>query len=417
MSLTPRTDVAIVHPAHAGPATVATDAFATIAPAAIAPVRIGERTGVGFYRPELDVLRFFAFLGVFICHNAQYPPDFFAKHHIPYAFGMFENCLARAGAYGVDLFFVLSAYLITELLLREKRQRGALDIRAFYMRRILRIWPLYFAFVALVALVPALNPNHEFGLRYVIPFLLFVGNWSVVAFGFPGASVAVPLWSVSVEEQFYLLWPPIVSRLSRRHVVYAALAMIVIANVTRAITVVLHEHDPQVWCNTFAQLDSIALGIILAAILNEDIPDVGTPLRTVLLLLGLSGLLLVARYADLSSPAVPLPWESTLIGYPVVAIGCTLIVVASLGSRSRLASSPTLLYLGKISYGLYVYHLLAGWIASHLLNMASSAFRGGMRFLLALGITILLAAVSYRYLEAPFLTLKRRFTYVPSRPV
>jgi peptidoglycan/LPS O-acetylase OafA/YrhL len=378
--------------------------------------RTSEHASIRFYRPELDVLRFFAFFGVFFFHVALYPPDFFAEHHLPRFLGVLENSFAKAGAYGVDLFFVLSAYLITELLLREKCQRGALDVPAFYIRRILRIWPLYFAFVTLAALAPALNPNHEFGLRYVIPFLLLSGNWSLVAFGFPGTSVAIPLWSVSVEEQFYLLWPPIVSRLSRRHILFAAVAMIAIANLTRTAAVLLHAHNPQVWCNTLARLDPIAVGIILAAILHGEIPRFRTALRVEMLLFGLFDLVLVTRYADLNSRIVPLPWASTLIGYPAVAFGCTLILLAVLGSRSRVTDSGALRYLGKISYGLYVYHELATLLSDRMLTMPSSILRGGFRFFVALAITIVLAAVSYKFLEAPFLDLKGRFTHVPSRP-
>jgi peptidoglycan/LPS O-acetylase OafA/YrhL len=94
-----------------------------------------------------------------------------------------------------------------------------------------------------------------------------------------------------------------------------------------------------------------------------------------------------------------------------------LILLAFLGSESRFTCSPALIYLGRISYGLYVYHLLAVWIADRVLVMPSSVWRGGFRFVLAFGITVSLAAISYRFLETPFLNLKRQFTYVPSRPV
>lgn len=406
----------ILHPALTEAATAVAHPIPSIGASAAALPRARDHASTRYYRPELDVLRFFAFFGVFFFHTAFYRPEFFAKHHIPDIFGALEGSVAKAGAYGVDLFFVLSAYLITELLFREKSQRGALDVRAFYIRRILRIWPLYFVFVTLVALVPAVNSGHEFGLRYVIPFLLLSGNWSFVVFGFPGASVAVPLWSVSVEEQFYLLWPPIVSRLNRRQILYAAVVMIAIANLTRTVAVLLHAHHAQVWCNTLARLDPIAAGIILAVVLRGEIPRLRTALRLALLLSGLLAMLLVAFYARLNSESAPLPWASTLIGYPVVACGCTLILLAVLGSRSRVTDSGALRYLGKISYGLYVYHELATLISDRMLKMPSSVMRGGIRFFLALAITIALAAVSYKFLEAPFLDLKRRFTHVPSRP-
>src|ERR1700731_2299958 len=84
-------------------------------PAEIAAISAStcERASVRFYQPELDVLRFFAFFAVFFFHTALYTPEFFAQHHLPYFLGVLANSIAKAGAYGVDLFFVLSAYLIT----------------------------------------------------------------------------------------------------------------------------------------------------------------------------------------------------------------------------------------------------------------------------------------------------------------
>ena len=169
-----------------------------------------------FYKPELDILRFFAFLGVFLVHSMEgYSIDFMVHHHIPLWAAKSGSSIVFAGMYGVDLFFVLSAYLITALLLREKDARGDLNVEAFYLRRILRIWPLYYLFIALAALIPFLNPHHYFSMRYVLPFVFLMGNWSFIIFGIQ-KTVAMPLWSISVEEQFYLFWPPLVARLSRR---------------------------------------------------------------------------------------------------------------------------------------------------------------------------------------------------------
>src|SRR5262245_41344043 len=101
-----------------------------------------------FYSPELDVLRFFAFFGVFVFHAAPRNTEFYAGAGFPSWLSTFLISTFGAGAYGVDLFFALSAYLITSLLLRERSATGNLDLRGFYIRRILRIWPLYLGFVA-----------------------------------------------------------------------------------------------------------------------------------------------------------------------------------------------------------------------------------------------------------------------------
>ena len=118
---------------------------------------------------------------------------------------------AATGAFGVDIFFVLSSFLITELLLREKSLLGEVDVRSFYARRVLRIWPLYFAFLALAAAMQLFVPGQHIGWRAAMGFTFLAGNWWIVFHGFP-SSVIFPLWSVSIEEQFYLLWPAVVKR-------------------------------------------------------------------------------------------------------------------------------------------------------------------------------------------------------------
>src|SRR5260370_19912385 len=175
-----------------------------------------------------------------------------------------------AGVFGVDLFFVLSAYLITELLLREKEQCGALDVRGFYLRRMLRIWPLYFFYIAL-ALIPAFNPNHVFTWRYAVAFLFLAGNWSIVAYGWPLHSIIGALWTVSIEEQFYLSLPPLVRKLSRKGIALAAIAMLIVSAATRIAMVAVHGGINSVWCNTLASLDPIAAGILVAVTLRGKI--------------------------------------------------------------------------------------------------------------------------------------------------
>lgn len=197
-------------------------------------------TRPGLYRPELDALRFFAFFAVYGFHQLSFPAQFYTRIGISTRLANLLADLPNAGVFGVDLFFVLSAYLITELLLREKDRFGKLNVRDFYVRRILRIWPLYFAFLA-VAMVPFVNVSHSMTLKYLLFFLLLSGNWAVVLFGFPAHSVAIPLWTVSIEEQFYLAWPPIVSRLSRRGILTAALGMVVLSSVSRAVVVLMKE--------------------------------------------------------------------------------------------------------------------------------------------------------------------------------
>jgi len=376
---------------------------------------VPPRTAAGkssFYRPELDVLRFFAFLAVFLFHFNR-PMDFYVQHGIPRAIALSATSLIEAGVFGVDLFFVLSAYLITELLLREKDVCGSLDVKGFYLRRILRIWPLYFFYIGL-ALIPAFNPNHAFTWRHAAMYLLLAGNWSVVAWGWPIHSIIGPLWTVSIEEQFYLMWPPIVRNLSRASLASAAIGMLAISNLTRIAMIALHGGMNSVWCNTLSRLDPIAAGILVAAVLRGGVPSFSLGARIGMLVAGTIPLALVANYWKIHEPE-RLEWIPTLVGFPVVAISCTLIMLAVLGISLRMPKS--LLYLGKISYGLYVYHALGNVLSNKLIPVHDSFLLLALRPTAALAITMLLAAVSYAVLEKPFLKLKRRFAHVESRPV
>lgn len=370
-----------------------------------------ERKG-SFYRPELDVLRFFAFFAVFLFHFSH-PVEFYVAHGIPRAFASTINGLMQGGVFGVDLFFVLSAYLITELLLREKSECGSLDVRSFYVRRALRIWPLYFFYIGL-SLIPALNPDHAFPLHQAAAFVFMAGNWSIIAWGWPLHSIVGPLWTVSIEEQFYLLWPPIVRKLSREQLVTAAIVMLAISTAMRILMVVVHGGMNSVWCNTLGRLDPIAAGILMAALLKGKIPQWRPVFRLGAFACSVVALALVANYWQIHQPE-SLKWIPTLVGFPVVAISCTLIVFSVLGAQVRLPRS--LIYLGKISYGLYVYHPLGNFLSGKLIPIHTAFLQLALRPILALAFTIALAATSYAILEKPFLKLKSRFAHISSRPV
>ena len=370
---------------------------------------VGKRS---FYRPELDVLRFFAFLAVFLYHF-NHPVEFYVQHGIPRAIAVAATSLIEGGVFGVDLFFVLSAYLITELLLREKEACGSLDVKGFYLRRILRIWPLYFFCIGL-ALLPVFNPNHMFTWRHAAAYLLLAGNWSVIAWGWPLHSIIGPLWTVSIEEQFYLLWPPIVRNLSRNSIASAAIGMLIISSATRITMVALHGGMNSVWCNTLGRLDPIAAGVLIAAALRGGIPSLRLGTRFSMLVAGIVPLALVANYWKIHEPET-LKWIPTLVGFPVVAVSCTLIMLAALGISTR--PHGALLYLGKISYGLYVYHALGNVLSGKVIPVHTAFVQLALRPTMALGITIMLAAASYTVLEKPFLKLKERFAHIDSRPV
>ena len=307
-----------------------------------------------------------------------------------------------SGGLGVVLFFVLSSYLITELLLREFEQRGTLDVKSFYIRRALRIWPLYFVFLVLAFLIIPQQSEYSIKTNYFIPMVLFVGNWACVFTGGMGASVAGPLWSISVEEQFYIAWPLIISKVGVKRLKRICLGLLVISNLTRVIMEKKGAGFVAFWCNTVTWFDAIAAGALLALLLRGSVPRWSLVTRLLLSVGGLVVWILSVRFRDrLIYPDI--------VYFPVVVFGSCLILLGVLGSNLR---NPILVYLGRISYGLYVFHAAALALASLVFVDYAPAHA-----LAGLVITLALGSVSYALLEQPFLRLKKRFTYVTSERV
>jgi peptidoglycan/LPS O-acetylase OafA/YrhL len=366
-----------------------------------------------FYRPELDTLRFFAFLGVFIFHAAPRTMDFYNVAGYPHWLSSLLISIFGAGAYGVDLFFALSAYLITSLLLRERAATGVLDLRSFYVRRILRIWPLYLAFVAFAAIMAKVLPGQILPMRYVVGYSLLAGNWIYVFYGLP-ASFATPLWTVSIEEQFYLTWPLALRKASMRAMAAMAGGLLVVANAWRVWLAVTAAPVERIEYNTFTRLDPIAFGILIA-LLGHKLPSFTRLQRVVLLCGGVATW--VAVYAfTVTSPMLKFTTWQMAVGHPFTAMASAAVLLSVLGSQHGFLRNTTLLYLGKISYGLYVLHEFAHFCAIHLVPASTPAGVVGQS-LVGLALTVALAAASYRWLESPFLRLKERFAHVQSRPV
>jgi peptidoglycan/LPS O-acetylase OafA/YrhL len=317
---------------------------------------------------------------------------------------------AEAGAFGVDLFFLLSAYLITEILLRERKLTGAINVRDFYMRRILRIWPLYFSFVTFCFVIQWFTPS-TFPLEGLLAFIFLAGNWYCTG-GFPISPVA-PLWSVSIEEQFYLLWPLAVRHLSRLGMILVACTLVAVAFATRWYLLSGYVERSVVWCNTFARLDPIAVGILTAVVLDGRLPRISRWLRASLIPAGIMIIFLGAWKFRVLDSAIPV--LDGMVGYPCGTVGSWLIFIGFLGAPLDGLKLPTyqwVLYLGRISYGLYVFHLFSldavKFLLLHFLGTSPVWLRGIAGLLL----TIALASASYRWLEVPFLRLKKRFAHV-----
>src|SRR5215207_6788686 len=286
------------------------------------PIRDVEQ-GQASYHPELDVLRFVAFFAVFLHHALPRDANLYITTGFSPAVTQWVLAAKGAGAYGVDLFFVLSSYLITEILLREYASRGTFSVSAFYVRRALRIWPLYFTFLAAtVFVIPTIIPAERFGPIYSVSFALFVGNWVSAIYGLP-FSVASPLWSISVEEQFYLGWPLLLLLFGVNRIKQLAVVLLAVAVATRIFLAVYGVEHPGVWCNTLARLDPIALGAILAFTLRGRAPQIKNALRFLLCGVGLVSFVVVAKYLSQDGP-------TSVITYSVIALASVALLVAVL---------------------------------------------------------------------------------------
>jgi peptidoglycan/LPS O-acetylase OafA/YrhL len=349
-----------------------------------------------FYRPELDALRFLAFGFVFFYHTtASISGEMVASGGINAIIAK----MAAAGSYGVDIFFLLSSYLITELFLREKARTGTVHVIGFYERRVLRIWPLYFFFLT-GTLVASRFTQIQFPTQAILPMFLFYGNFWLMAHKF--FSPAGILWSISIEEQFYLLSPFAIRNLSRRGLIMVAVLLLVIASESRFLLLSSKAVEPQaVWYCTFSRLDPIATGILACLLLRGRSLLLPAPVRAAFALIGAT--ILYGAAIWLHGADKHLSLTDGMLAYPAADIGALAIFMSFLGARIKWRPVT---YLGQISYGLYVYHLLTLDIAKVGLLHFTGACPFWQRGAIALPLTVGLAVLSYRFLESPFLKLK-----------
>jgi peptidoglycan/LPS O-acetylase OafA/YrhL len=355
------------------------------------------------------VVRFLAFLLVFLFHFLPWPAVGQAGWRVQMA--LVELC-----SMGLCLFFTLSAYLITTILLAERETNCVISVPKFYIRRILRIWPLYFFGIAL-GIGIALERNRPGDVIGFLWYLLFAGNLYCIAFGWLGNSFA-PLWTISIEEQFYLIWPWAIRWFSRRGMMVCSFLFIAAANITLFILGQRHALGREVWANTFVQFEMFAAGILLA-LARKHLAWRNAGIGLLLVLAGpflwfFTCLQFYYQQSPVTGAAIS--GANLMLRYLLIALGSAAILHGfCMIGPSHMPRWAT--YLGKISYGLYVYHLFAIELARLLL----APLRGRV-FLAALApvallLTISFAVLSYTFLESPFLRLKRRFEIVHSRPI
>ncbi|MBI3478101.1 MAG: acyltransferase [Acidobacteria bacterium] len=349
---------------------------------------------------EIDGLRALAALSVFVHHVFGFPAIV---------------RITGAGWIGVDLFFVISGYLITTILLEMRDDPHY--FKNFYMRRTLRIFPPYYAFFLICISCAALAGSYHFSWR-LWGALAFYGTSLVATLPwFPGAFARLPdparaievTWSLSIEELFYLLWAPAVRFIKREHLGILLFAIILLAPAVR-----YYVHTPGNRTEYYffpARMDSLAFGALFAVYRGR--------FRMPAKLGYLFGIGMVSSSLMLLFVADPQrnPWFS-VCGYTVIAFTMTLALAYVLDRSGgntfvcRILRSRALLKLGTVSYMFYLLHLfvikvfrtvfadilVSHWALNRILQVTGS-----------FAVTYILAALSWRYFESPILRLKSKF--------
>ena len=351
---------------------------------------------------QLDGLRAVAVMGVVVCHTLD-----------PQRHGWSQN-----GAFGVQLFFVLSGFLITGILLDARRDAAAADVSrrtvlgSFYARRGLRIVPAYYVTLAVATFLGVQGMRQHLGWN-----IAYLSNWRVASDGEFGA--ATHIWSLAVEEQFYLVWPLVVLFAPRRILPWVFGGTIAIALATRVILTAATD----LWADGIAiltpsVLDSLGLGAMLA-LLWRNSPNANR------LINWLGGLALVLWAVDLavnrwgpsrsSIGAVTVVWWSLAFVWLVhrAATGRT-------GPLGRILTLRPLAYLGMISYGVYLVHLFvvpsAKIVEEHVgIDLLVPVERGPLQLVVVTAASVAVAAVMWTFLERPINRNKHHFPYVRRR--
>lgn len=372
------------------------------------------------YFNGLNGLRFFAAIAVVITHIEL------IKYQAGYSEIWKNNKLVfELGSLGVIFFFVLSGFLITYLLLQEKKVTQTIAVKKFYLRRILRIWPLYYLIVLLGFLVlphihfidnPYLNKfmDANFTPNFIL-YLLFLPNLAFAMFK------AVPhigqTWSIGVEEQFYVLWPLIVKH--SRNILRALMLVIGILVTLKVIVLILCKQMPDNAALkvikpflAMTKMESMAIGGIGAYYLFTGHEKIKWFYNNVLMLVSFVLIVLLVFFTP------PVIQDAIYLVYSVLFLVIILNVSSNPDCILKL-ENKLFRMLGNISYGLYMYHLVViafvfAGLKSLGMEINDSVSSQLTVYALTILLTILIAWLSYSYFEKWFLDLKHKFTIIKS---
>ena len=370
------------------------------------------------YFPGLNGLRFFSALAVIITHVEL------IKHKLGF-FNIWNNKLIHhLGVIGVSFFFVLSGFLITYLMLLEKNKFNSISVRKFYLRRILRIWPLYFLILIVgffilpkLTYIPYFSENLSSNFKWnLIMYILMLPN---LAFSF---FLAVPLigqlWSIGVEEQFYLIWP-ILLKYFKKISINLLIKILVIWLFIKGLVLFIFKISDDNWViilkNNLAMLkfENMIIGAIGALLLTEK-------KNKLLNFIYKKYVLLFSIFGIFISLFILPDFFNDLLHLVHSFFFIIIILNVSCNSSSFLKLENTFYnLLGKISYGIYMYHLIVIYFSIKFLdycNMfdAKNIYSNLLLYIMVVSITSLISYMSYTLFERKFLKIKSRYALINS---
>lgn len=356
------------------------------------------------YLNGLDPLRFFAALFVIVSHGA------ISLDKLGINNNLVSLQVFNKGGAAVEFFFTLSGFLISYLLIKEFESSGDVSIKKFYKRRVLRIWPLYFIVIILGFLFLGIvypkffgDSFFEFSLtKGIVFYVFFLSNYAIIyRVGF-----LYPLWSISVEEQFYLFWAPLV-KLFKKNIILLIISFIIITLLFSFFVVLKGASFGLIvkFLNTL-KFSNMAIGSLFGYILYYKFENYNKSLISSKIVQFFVLFIVIWFYF--------VGFKFRTAEYFVLFmpfIYGMLILNVSVVSKKLISLDVNILnYLGKISYGLYMYHMLIDYFLRFTVQKIefhnTGVFFQIMYFVLLLSLTVLISSISYKYIESYFLSLK-----------
>ncbi|HVI48727.1 MAG TPA: acyltransferase [Chitinophaga sp.] len=381
------------------------------------------------YFKNLNAIRFIAAVLVVLYHAHNFVVSSGAS-----SWPLLGHVLKDAGRMGVNLFFVLSGFLISYLLLREQKETGYVNLKYFYLRRILRTWPLYLAFSITLTLLapyalqligqgPAVTPSTL--LTNLVFVLLFAVNIQLAFFTY-NSGIPEITWSVCVEEQFYLVWPLLLSLFRKRLMLLFALMLgtALLSNIVNVLAPVFFNISTKeiLYINYQLLFDKLGLfggGMLAAWLLNGR--RLHTPFFTAVLRKPVQWLMLALMVSMVFS-VIRIPALSKYYFDNLIQAGLfSYLMLMAVSPHSILKlEHPLLKALGRISYGIYLFHTAVCKVVLMLMLKACGKGAPAIVYellypLAAIICTCMLAYVSYELFEKHFLKRKMKYAVVPSR--